>query len=108
MTATGTRPAGVERVYTVGGMTCGSCAARVQRVLARQAGVADAQVNFATGQASVRVDPAVGDQTLATAVVRIGYQLAAATAGAPADGDRDTEQRGWAWRTGGTSASCGT
>ncbi len=39
----------------VSGMTCGSCSARVQRVLARQPGVSDAIVNLATGQASVRV-----------------------------------------------------
>ena len=37
----------------VDGMTCGSCAARVQRVLGKQAGVADAEVNFATGKARV-------------------------------------------------------
>jgi copper-transporting P-type ATPase V len=34
--------------FTVEGMTCGSCAARVQRVLAKTDGVAGAEVNFAT------------------------------------------------------------
>jgi copper-transporting P-type ATPase V len=34
--------------FTVEGMTCGSCASRVQRVLAKTDGVAGAEVNFAT------------------------------------------------------------
>src|SRR5260370_35651657 len=48
--------------FTVQGMTCGSCAARVQKVLARQPGVQAAAVNFASGIAHVvpgrgRADP---------------------------------------------------
>lgn len=35
--------------FGVGGMTCGSCATRVQRVLGKQPGVEQAEVNFATG-----------------------------------------------------------
>jgi len=50
-------PAGpVELV--VSGMTCGSCANRVQRVLSRHEGVNDAAVNFATGRAKVHLDRA--------------------------------------------------
>ena len=41
-------------------MTCGSCAARVERVLGRQDGVEQAGVNFATGRATVDFDPAGG------------------------------------------------
>lgn len=37
----------------VSGMTCGSCAARVQKVLGRQTGVTRAAVNFATERATV-------------------------------------------------------
>src|SRR5215218_5979590 len=39
--------------FEVEGMTCGSCAVRIERVLGRQPGVASAQVNFATGEARV-------------------------------------------------------
>jgi cation-transporting ATPase V/Cu+-exporting ATPase len=69
------RPAHVE--LDVSGMTCGSCAARVERVLGRQAGVARAGVNFATGRATIDFDPAAVDvDALAAAVERIGYRLA--------------------------------
>ena len=47
--------------FSVEGMTCGSCAARVERTLAESHGVADAEVNFATGRAHVTlVDGAPG------------------------------------------------
>ncbi len=59
----------------VGGMTCASCAVRVQRTLGRQPGVA-AAVNYATGRATVTYDPALTDfDTLAGAVDHIGYEL---------------------------------
>ena len=57
-------------------MTCGSCAARVQRVLDRAEGVDAADVNFATGKARVVLtDPSVDLTTLASAVERTGYRL---------------------------------
>jgi len=36
----------------VEGMTCASCAVRIQRVLSRQDGVSDARVNYATRHAA--------------------------------------------------------
>ena len=63
--------------FAVGGMTCGSCAARIQKVLQRQPGVADAEVNYATGRAVVT--PVVGETfdaaVLADAVKKAGYDL---------------------------------
>ncbi len=59
----------------VEGMTCGSCAARVERILSRQAGVREASVNFATGTARVGLDPDVDLTSLQEAVDRIGYRL---------------------------------
>ncbi len=62
--------------FDVQGMTCGSCAARVQRVLAKQQGVAEAEVNFATGKARVVASGGEVDvDALRTAVERIGYGL---------------------------------
>ena len=58
-------------------MTCASCAARVERTLQRQPGVAGAAVNFATGRATVELDgsaPAPGGD-LIEAVGRVGYRL---------------------------------
>lgn len=40
------------------GMSCASCAARVERALSRQAGVAEVRVNFATARAEVVFDVA--------------------------------------------------
>ncbi len=39
----------------VSGMSCGSCAARVQRTLDGQPGVSEALVNYATGRATVHL-----------------------------------------------------
>ena len=44
-------------VFDVGGMTCASCAARVERTLQRQPGVAAAGVNFATGPGGADLAP---------------------------------------------------
>jgi copper-transporting P-type ATPase V len=91
--------------FRVGGMTCGSCAARVERVLSRQPGVAEAQVNFATGTAHVRPDAqhdTLDIGGLQAAVEKIGYDLAPLTPRAKAaDGAVDpeaAEQRRWLWR----------
>jgi copper-transporting P-type ATPase V len=61
----------------VSGMTCGSCAARVQRALSRQPGVSEALVNYATGRATVELQFGTADlEALAAAVQRIGYDAA--------------------------------
>ncbi|MDQ3973033.1 MAG: heavy-metal-associated domain-containing protein, partial [Actinomycetota bacterium] len=62
--------------FDVEGMTCGSCAARIQRVVGRHDGVASAEVNFATARARVSLDPERVDVAdLRAAVERIGYGL---------------------------------
>ncbi|MBA2462362.1 MAG: cadmium-translocating P-type ATPase [Actinobacteria bacterium] len=63
-----------ERVsLEVGGMTCASCAARIERKLNKLDGV-EAAVNYATEQASVSFDPAkVELGALVAAVESIGY-----------------------------------
>jgi cation-transporting ATPase V len=81
--------------FSVVGMTCGSCAARVQRILDRQPGVAGAEVNFATSKARVRAGRAVAVGDLQAAVERIGYRITPVEAGAPADREAGAET---AWR----------
>ena len=61
--------------FDVEGMTCGACAARVERVLGRQDGVSSAEVNFATGRAHVRLVDGTAVSGLHAAVDRIGYGL---------------------------------
>ena len=56
-------------------MTCANCSARVDRVLRKVAGVADAAVNLATARASVRYDEAATTAAcLADAIKAAGYQ----------------------------------
>ena len=57
----------------IGGMTCASCAARIEKKLNRLDGV-QATVNYATEKAAVTVtDPAVGVADLIATVERTGY-----------------------------------
>jgi heavy metal translocating P-type ATPase len=79
----------------VSGMTCASCAARVEKVLNRQEGVGQAAVNFATNTATVAFDPArTGLTALAEAVDRIGYHVEPVAPG-PSQGEGDGEERAW-------------
>jgi cation-transporting ATPase V/Cu+-exporting ATPase len=66
-----------EAEFSVSGMTCGSCAARVEKALSHQPGVAAAAVNLATEKAIVAFDPEqVTTADLVSAVEHIGYGLA--------------------------------
>jgi cation-transporting ATPase V/Cu+-exporting ATPase len=61
----------------IAGMTCGSCAARVERALSREPGVSEALVNYATGRASVELaGGGVGAEQLIAAVEKAGYGAA--------------------------------
>ncbi|MFB7514975.1 heavy metal translocating P-type ATPase [Streptomyces sp. NPDC056144] len=57
---------------TIGGMTCASCAARVEKKLNRMDGVT-ATVNYATEKAHVEHAPEVGVDELIATVVKTGY-----------------------------------
>jgi heavy metal translocating P-type ATPase len=61
--------------FGVEGMTCATCAARVERVLSRQTGVARANVNLATNRAFVELREAIPQESLVQAVSKIGYGL---------------------------------
>jgi P-type Cu+ transporter len=83
-------------VLSIGGMTCGSCAARVQRVLGRLDGVS-AEVNYATGRAAVHASAGSGTTTaeLIGAVERIGYT---ATVGTPSEEQAGSRGSDGLWR----------
>ena len=73
--------------FAVEAITCGSCAARVQRTLERQPGVVSADVNYATGRARVVVEPVLADIAgLEALVARLGYEL------------RPSDAPWWTWR----------
>src|SRR5688572_12269744 len=57
------------------GMTCASCASRIERRLSRQPGVASASVNFVTKTATLKYDPATtGPAAFVKAVDDLGYK----------------------------------
>ncbi len=64
--------------FDVTGMTCGSCAARVERVLQHQPGVAAVAVNLATGRATVELDAGAPapEPRLVAAIEQLGYGIA--------------------------------
>ncbi len=86
-----------EAEFAITGMTCGSCAARVEKALSRHPGVAKAGVNLASEKATVSFDPSVASSDdLVAAVVRIGYGLTPVTVGGPPEVDADSAaQRMW-------------
>ncbi len=80
------RPALSEVELLIGGMTCASCAARVEKKLNRMDGVT-ATVNYATEKARVTYPPGVEVADLITTVVKTGY-----TAEEPAPPRQDDEE----------------
>lgn len=59
----------------IDGMTCAACASRIQRRLGKLDAVVDAQVNFATGRATIDHDGSIGDALLASEVEALGYSV---------------------------------
>ncbi len=82
MTATAEPRAGRQVELVIGGMTCASCANRVERSLNKIDGVS-ATVNYATEKAAVRAPDGIDPARLVAAVEAAGYT---ATLPAPATG----------------------
>ncbi|MCB1246492.1 MAG: heavy metal translocating P-type ATPase, partial [Acidimicrobiia bacterium] len=61
--------------FDVEGMTCASCAVRIERVLAKQDGVESAVVNFAGQEARATLANTADIAALRAAVDRIGYSI---------------------------------
>ena len=65
-----------KNTYPVVGMSCASCAARVDKTLNSLPGVYKATVNYATAMAQVEYNPTMcSDATLQSAVQNAGYDL---------------------------------
>jgi len=61
--------------FDVDGMTCASCAVRIERVLGKQEGVDLAVVNFASQEARATIADDVDVEALHAAVAKIGYDI---------------------------------
>ncbi|KRD19754.1 carbonate dehydratase [Mycobacterium sp. Root265] len=83
----------------VGGMTCASCAARIEKRLNRIDGV-QASVNFATEQARVDFPDSVSPEDLVAAVEATGYTAALPPENdaAPTESDEPDESAPWRQR----------
>ncbi|MEU9888497.1 heavy metal translocating P-type ATPase [Sphaerisporangium sp. NPDC051011] len=86
------RPAGGEIELAIGGMTCASCAARVERKLNKLDGVR-ATVNFATEKAKVVHDGGVTPAELVAAVEKAGYTAELPSAAPGADDSAPLRRR---------------
>jgi Cu+-exporting ATPase len=69
----------------VEGMTCAACANRIQRKLSKLDGVSEAQVNFASGNATVIHNGVVDDAELRATIESLGYV-------APMEADHDAAE----------------
>jgi Cu+-exporting ATPase len=87
-----------ERSLGIEGMTCASCAGRVERALAKVPGVLSVSVNLATERATLRALAGVEDAALAAALAKAGYRLAAIPDDAEAEeaaAHRRLARQGW-------------
>lgn len=65
-----------EVTLDITGMTCASCAGRVEKALRKVDGVLDASINLATDRAQVKVKRGISNAALIDAVVGAGYGAA--------------------------------
>src|SRR5712692_7847409 len=71
-------------VLALEGMTCASCAMRIEKGLKKVPGVKDASVNFATEQATVTYDPSqTGIEQMVRSVEAVGYKATPRVASVP-------------------------
>ncbi|OZM70680.1 copper resistance protein CopZ [Amycolatopsis antarctica] len=64
-------------VYTVGGMTCSGCMTKVTAAVSGVAGVADVDVDIATGEVTVSTDATMDGQQVRAAISEAGYEITA-------------------------------
>ncbi len=77
----------------IGGMTCASCAARIEKVVGGMAGVRSMQVNLATESAVVVFDPEVVSQRqIREGIERLGFKAQAAGPAGGSDFARQQEE----------------
>ncbi|MFQ6136497.1 MAG: heavy metal translocating P-type ATPase [Candidatus Hydrothermarchaeales archaeon] len=75
-TGYGVASEGENVILNIGGMTCASCSATVEKALNKVEGVVEANVNLATEKATITYNPAVtGLEEFEKAVADVGYKV---------------------------------
>ncbi|KZZ82647.1 heavy metal translocating P-type ATPase [Bacillus sp. SJS] len=73
----GYEPEGIKDAFSITGMTCSACAARIEKGLNKTHGVYKASVNLATESASVEYNPAdTGPKEIINRIEKLGYGAA--------------------------------
>lgn len=71
----------IQRMYTIEGMSCASCAQTIEKTVSRLSGVEQAAVNLATEKMMVQFDPTVlNSDEIVAAVDQAGFQALEETA----------------------------
>lgn len=64
-----------EETFKITGMTCAACSARIERVLQREAGIDQINVNLVMGNGTVKYDPSqISIEEIYERVAKIGYE----------------------------------
>lgn len=81
-------------VIPVGGMTCASCAAAIERAVKKLDGVKSASVNLATERATILYDPGtVRLSEIKQSITKAGYQPLAVETGVSVDAHKKAKER---------------
>ncbi|WP_208029406.1 heavy-metal-associated domain-containing protein [Rhabdothermincola sediminis] len=67
----------VSQTFRVEGMTCDHCVAAVREEVSRVGGVAEVDVDLATGRMTIFADDAIDADEVRAAVRSAGYEIAA-------------------------------
>ncbi len=87
-----------ELTFEVDGMTCASCAMRIERVLSKREDVSGAIVNYAGGEARVSLTDDVNETELVAAVQKIGYDMRIATEDRQSQTEKYSEEASHQWK----------
>ncbi len=78
----------------IDGMSCAACASRIQKRLNELDDVDDAQVNFATGRASVGHHGSLDEALIGAEIEALGYEVIEASSSEDAEEEREADLRG--------------
>ncbi len=87
-----THDAAFDSRFTVPGMRCAGCIAKIERGLGGLKGVEAARVNFSAKRVAVRHDATLDEDALVEALLQLGFEAQPASENPLADDDKDTRR----------------